>query len=126
MGSQVECGTLKLAIPILTHAVCTRCLCTQTKPTKPNLTRTSPAKNPTPDETKVKEMPRNQKPSDKSDPKDNKVTLRNQKPSDKSDPKDNKVTLRNQKPNGINAKCDFPVPLDLKPGKARASSLFWF
>ena len=108
MGSQVECGTLKLAIPILTHAVCTRCLCTQAKPRKPNLTRTSPAKNPTPDETKVKEMPRNQK------------------PSDKSDPKDNKVTLRNQKPNGINAKCDFPVPLDLKPGKARASSLFWF
>ena len=95
MGSQVECGTLKLAIPILTHAVCTRCLCTQTKPTKPNLTRTSPAKNPTPDETKVKEMPRNQK------------------PSGKSAPKNGKVMPRTQKPNGINVKRDFPVQLDL-------------
>ena len=27
--------------------------------------------------------------------------------------KDGKVTPRNQKPNGINAKRDFPVPLDL-------------
>ena len=61
MGSQVECGTLKLAIPILTHAVCTRCLCTQTKPTN----QTKPEFHQprvTPNETKGKEMPRNQKP----------------------------------------------------------------
>ena len=58
------------------------------KPTKPNLTRTSPAKSLTPSETKGKEMP------------------------------------RIQKSNGINAKCDFPVPLDPRPGKTKASSHF--
>ena len=39
-------------------------------------------------------------------------------------PKDGKVMPQNQKPNGINAKCDFPVPLDLRPGKVSASSFF--
>ena len=39
-------------------------------------------------------------------------------------PKDGKVMPQNQKPNGINAKRDFPVPLDLRPGKVSASSLF--
>ena len=66
-GSQVECGTLEWAIPIWTQAVCTRYLCTQTKPT--NQTRTSPARSHTPNETKGKEMPRNQKPSNTSAPK---------------------------------------------------------
>ena len=37
-------------------------------------------------------------------------------------PKDGKVMPR--KPNGINAKRDFPFPLDLWPGKVRASSIF--
>ena len=32
-------------------------------------------------------------------------------------PKDGKVMPKNQKPNGINAKRDFPVQLDLQPGK---------
>ena len=31
---------------------------------------------------------------------------------------------RNQKPSGINAKHDFPVPLDLRPGRVDVSSLF--
>ena len=39
-------------------------------------------------------------------------------------PKDDKVMPQNQKPNGINAKHDFPVPLDLWPGKVSSSSLF--
>ena len=51
-------------------------LSNQTNKTKPNQNFTSY----TPNETKGKEMP------------------------------------RNQKPNGINAKRDFPVPLDLLPG----------
>ena len=38
-------------------------------------------------------------------------------------PKDGKVMPKNQKPNGINAKRDFPVQLDLRPGKVNASSL---
>ena len=87
-GFQAECGTLEWAIPILAWAVCTRCLCAQTKPTKPKRTRTSPARSHTPNETKGKEMPRNQKPKD------------------------------------INVKCDFPVLLDLWPGRLSASSLF--
>ena len=32
-------------------------------------------------------------------------------------PKDGKVMPENQKSNGINAKREFPVPLDLRPGK---------
>ena len=62
-------GTLQWAMPILARAVCSRCLCTRTKPTKANQTRTSPARSHTPNETKGKEMPRNQKPSVKSAPK---------------------------------------------------------
>ena len=65
-GSQVECGTLEWAIHILAQTVCTRYLCTQTKPT--NRTRTSPARSYTPNETKGEEMPRNQKPNGKSCP----------------------------------------------------------
>ena len=49
-----------------------------------------------------------------------------EKTSDKSAPHNDKVMPRNQKPNEINAKYDFPVPLDLLPGKVSASSLFWF
>ena len=64
--SQVGCGTLELEIPILTQAVCSRCLCTQTKPIKPNWTRTSPVRSHTPNETKGKDSPRNQKQSGKS------------------------------------------------------------
>ena len=33
---------------------------------------------------------------------------------------------RNQIPNDIKAKCDFPLRLDLQPGKVSASSLFSF
>ena len=73
---------------------------------KPNQTRTLQASSHTPNETKSKEMPRNQK------------------PSDKVPPKDSKVMPQNQKPNGINAECDLPVPVDLQPGKVSASSLF--
>ena len=40
-------------------------------------------------------------------------------------PKDGKVMPRNQKPNGINVKRDFPVRLDLRPGKISASNLFF-
>ena len=41
-------------------------------------------------------------------------------------PKDGKLMPRNQKPNGINAKRDFPVLLDLKPSKGPATFLkFW-
>ena len=29
-------------------------------------------------------------------------------------------------PNGLNTKCDFPVPLDLWPGRASASGFFFF
>ena len=39
-------------------------------------------------------------------------------------PKDGKMMPRNQKPNGINAKCDFPVQLGLRPGKVSANSHF--
>ena len=60
---------LQWAIPTLAQTVYTRCLCTQTKRTKPNWSRISPARSHTPNETKDKEMPRNQKPSGKSAPK---------------------------------------------------------
>ena len=36
-------------------------------------------------------------------------------------PKDGKMMPRNQKPNGIKAKHDFLVPLDLRPGRVCAS-----
>ena len=32
-------------------------------------------------------------------------------------PKGGKVMLRNQKPSGLKAKRDFPVPIDLRPGR---------
>ena len=60
---------LQWAIPTLVQAVYTRRLCTQTKRTKSNWSRISPARSHTPNETKDKEMPRNQKPSGKSAPK---------------------------------------------------------
>ena len=72
----------------------------------PNQTRTSPARSHTPNETKAKRCPEIK----------SKVT--------RVPPKDGKVMPPNQKPNGINAECDLPVPLDLRPGKVSASSLF--
>ena len=39
-------------------------------------------------------------------------------------PKDCKLMPGSQKPNGMNVKHDFPVRLDLQPGKVSASSLF--
>ena len=39
--------------------------------------------------------------------------------------KDGKVMPRNQIPNDIKAKRDFPLRLDLQPGKVSASSLFF-
>ena len=101
-GSQVECGTLEWAIPIWIQAVCTRYLCTQTKPElhQPGVTlqMKQKAKRCPEIKSQVAGVP----------------------------PKDGKVTPRNQKPNGISTKCDFPVPLDLWPGKVSASSLFSF
>ena len=65
---------------------------------KPNQTRTSPARSHTPNETKGKEMPRN---------------LKKKKKVAGVPPKDGKVMPRHQMPNGISAKHDFRVPLDL-------------
>ena len=39
-------------------------------------------------------------------------------------PQDGKVMPRNQKPSGKHAEHDFPVPLDLQPGRVSVSSLF--
>ena len=121
-GSQVGCGNLEWAIHILARTVCTRCLCTQTNPTKPNWTRTSPARSHTPNEMKD---------AQKSKAKWQECTKKMVKwcPEIKSQvarvpPKDGKLMPKSLKPNGINAKPDFSVPLDLWPGKVSASSLF--
>ena len=102
-GSQVKCGTLQWVISTLAWTVCTSCLCTQTKST-----------NQTKPELHQPEVTLQMK---------QKMT-RNQKTSGKSAPQNGKVMPRNQKPNGIKIKHDFPVQLDLWPGKVSASSLF--
>ena len=105
-GSQVGCGNLEWAIHILARTVCTRCLCTQTKPTNQTETRTSPARSHTPNVKKAKRCPE----------------IKSQVA--RVPPKDGKLMPKSLKPNGINAKPDFSVPLDLWPGKVSASSLF--
>ena len=91
----MECLNLRVIIPILALGVCTRYLCAQTKPTnqtKPELHQ--------PGVTLQMKQKAKRCPEIKSQ-----VT--------RVPPKDGKVMPQNQKPNGINAKCDFSVPLDL-------------
>ena len=103
--SQVGCGTLEWASHILAQTVCTRCLCTQTKPT-----------NQTKPEFHQPGVTLQMKQKAKRCPEIKSQVAR-------VPPKDGKVMPKSQKPNGINAKCDFSVPLDLWPGKVSPSSL---
>ena len=99
-------GNLEWAIHILAWTVCTRCLCTQTKPT-----------NQTKPELHQPGVTLQRKPKAKWCPEIKSQVSRVPQ-------KDGKGMSQNEKTNGINAKHDFPVQLDLKAGKASASSLF--
>ena len=85
---------------------CTRCLCAQTKPIKPNQTRTSPAGSHTPIQAKG---PGNAQKS--------KAKWQECPPKWQSDAQKSKAA-------GINATWDFSILLDLRPGSISTSSLF--
>ena len=104
----MACGTLKGEVPILAPIVCTRHLKAQTN--QPNQTKP---------ELHQQGVTFQMKQKAKRCPEIKSQVAR-------VPPKDGKVMPQNQKPNGINAKHDFPVPLDLRPGKVSASSLFSF
>ena len=86
----------------------------QTKLTKPNQTRTSPAGSHTPNQTNGKDMPRNQKPNSKTVPKRWQSDAQKSKPNGKNTPRGWQRVAQKSKGKWHKCpRCDFLVPLDL-------------